>query len=268
MNSTEQYSGGYSPQIIDQFKQRTFAKQGEFLQSYLGAGLTVLDCGCGPGSMTLDIAEIVSPGGQVFGIDSSPIQIEQALLLQKERAIANASFTTGSAYLLPYADGQFDVVFAHAVLYHLLRPEQALAEFWRVLKPGGLVALRDACHSGDMMMPMSTHLAAAWAVIDKVFTYQGGNIYFGYQQKQRLLDQGFQNITVSCSYDTFASEAEKDSIRDFWSRFLNIEHRQLILEQQWATAEELEQQCKALAEWSANPASFFARARCEAIARK
>jgi ubiquinone/menaquinone biosynthesis C-methylase UbiE len=268
MTTTEQYSGGYSPQIIDQFKQRTFAKQGAFLQSYLTAGLTVLDCGCGPGSMTLDIAEIVSPGGQVFGIDSSPIQIEQALLLQKERGIANAGFTNGSAYLLPYEDEQFDVVFAHAVLYHLLQPERALAEFWRVLKPGGLVALRDACHSGDMMMPMSTHLSAAWTVIDKVFTYQGGDIYFGYQQKQRLLDQGFQNIIVSCSYDTFASEAEKDSIRDFWSRFLNIEHRQLILEQQWATAEEIEQQCNALVEWSANPASFFARARCEAIARK
>ena len=88
MTTAEQYSGGYSPQIIDQFKQRTFAKQGAFLQSCLAAGLTVLDCGCGPGSMTLDIAEIVSPGGQVFGIDSSPIQIEQALLLQKERAIA------------------------------------------------------------------------------------------------------------------------------------------------------------------------------------
>ncbi len=53
---TEQYSGGYSAQIIDQFKQRSFAKQGAFLESYLNPGITVLDCGCGPGSMSLDIA--------------------------------------------------------------------------------------------------------------------------------------------------------------------------------------------------------------------
>ena len=264
---TEQYSGGYSTQIIDQFKQRTFSKQGAFLQSYLSAGLTVLDCGCGPGSMTLDIAELVNPG-QVFGIDSNPIQVEQALLMQKERAIINASFTYGSAYSLPYADEQFDVVFAHAVLYHLQKPEQALAEFFRVLKPGGLVALRDACHSGDMMMPLNTELTAVWDTIEKVFSHQGGNIYFGSQHKQLLLKQGFQNIKVSCSYDTFASDIEKDSIRSYWHQFLNVDHRQLILAEQWLTVTELAQQCKALDEWCANPASFFARARCEAIASK
>jgi ubiquinone/menaquinone biosynthesis C-methylase UbiE len=264
---TEQYSGGYSAQIIDQFKQRTFSNQGAFLQSYLSAGLSVLDCGCGPGSMTLDIAELVNPG-QVFGIDSSPIQIEQALITQKERAIINASFVSGSAYSLPYVDEQFDVVFAHAVLYHLKKPEQALAEFFRVLKPGGLVALRDACHSGDMMMPESTDLMAVWGTIEKVFKHQGGNIYFGSQHKKLLLEQGFQHIKVTCSYDTFASDIEKDSIRSYWQQFLNLDHRQLILDQQWLTAIELEQQCKALDEWCANPASFFARARCEAIASK
>jgi len=264
---TEQYSGGYSAQIIDQFKQRTFAIQGAFLEPYLNTGLTVLDCGCGPGSMTLDIAELVNPG-QVFGIDSSPIQIEQALLSQKERAINNASFTYGSAYSLPYADEQFDVVFAHAVLYHLQKPEQALAEFFRVLKPRGLVALRDACHSGDMMMPQNINLTAVWNTIEKVFSYQGGNIYFGSQHKQLLLNQGFQNIKVSCSYDTFASDVEKESIRSYWCQFLNTDHRQLILDQQWLTSIEIDQQCKTLNEWCTNPASFFARARCEAIASK
>jgi ubiquinone/menaquinone biosynthesis C-methylase UbiE len=267
MNTTEQYSGGYSPIIIDQFKQRSFSKQGAFLLPYLKSGLTVLDCGCGPGSMTLDIAELVNPS-RVFGIDSSPIQIEQALLLQQQRAVGNASFTTGSVYQLPYEDEQFDIVFAHAVLYHLQHPEQALAEFKRVLKPNGLVALRDACHSGDMMMPESPDLTAVWATIEKVFIHQCGNIYFGSQHKQALLEQGFQNITVSCSYDTFATEIEKDSIRNCWQQFLNIDHRQLILEQQWLTETELARQCAALSEWCANPASFFARARCEAIARK
>lgn len=267
MTTTEQYSGGYSPLIIDQFKQRTFAKQGAFLLPYLTSGLTILDCGCGPGSMTLDIAELVNPG-LVFGMDSSPIQIEQALLLQQQRAINNVSFTTGSAYQLPYDDAQFDVVFAHAVLYHLQQPEQALAEFRRVLKPNGLVALRDACHSGDMMMPECADLTAAWDTIDKIFTYQGGNIDFGSQHKQSLLNQGFQNITVSYSYDTFASDAEKESVCSYWNQFLAVDHRQLILEQQWLTETELARQCAALNEWCANPASFFARARCEAIAYK
>lgn len=263
----ECYSGGYSPLIIDQFKQRAFARQGAFLRPYLTAGSTVLDCGCGPGSMTLDIAELVNQGF-VCGIDRSPIQIEQALLLQKQRAIENVSFSVGSAYQLPHADEYFDVVFAHAVLYHLQKPEQALAEFRRVLKPGGLVALRDACHSGDMMMPMSAGLTAAWEVIDKVFRHQGGNIYFGAQHQQLLLAQGFHDIVVSCSYDTFATAAEKESIRSYWAQFLAADHRELILEQGWLTAAEINQLCEALDEWRDNPASFFARARCEALARK
>lgn len=267
MTSKEQYSGGYSTLIINQFKQRNFLKQGAFLSPYLRAGLTVLDCGCGPGSMTLDIAELVNPG-QVFGIDSSPIQIEQAILLQQERQISNVEFTAGSVYQLPYPDEYFDVVFAHAVLYHLQHPQEALLEFRRVLKPNGLVALRDACHSGDMMIPQSPGLIAAWETIDKVFNYQRGDINFGSQHKQILLNVGFNNITVSCSYDMFASQAEKDSIDSYWESFLAHDHRPLILEQGWCTEAELGRQCEALREWSLHPAGFFARARCEAIAFK
>jgi ubiquinone/menaquinone biosynthesis C-methylase UbiE len=267
VSDTEQYSGGYSPLIIDQFKQRSFAKQGAFLLPHLRSGLDVLDCGCGPGSMTLDIAELVAPG-LVHGMDSSPIQIEQALRLQQERGQKNVRFTTGSAYRLPYDDGQFDVIFAHALLYHLQHPEQAVAEFHRVLKPGGIVGLRDACHTGDLMVPWNEGLAAVWRLIGHVFTHQGGNINFGSQHKRLLLAHAFQGIDISCTYDTFASDAEKQSIRDYWVQFLRVDHAQLIVEQGWGSVKDLEDLCAALAAWGADPASFFARTRCEAIARK
>lgn len=267
MATIEQYSGGYSSLIVDQFKQRTLARQGAFLLPHLRPGLTVLDCGCGPGSMTLDVADLVYPG-QVFALDSSPMQIEQALLLQQQRATANVSFRTGSAYALPYADDQFDVVFAHALLYHLRNPAEALSEFRRVLKQGGIVALRDACHTGDMMIPESPELAATWETIERVFAYSGGNINFGSQHTQILLDHGFRDITISCSYDMFASVTEKKDICRYWQTFLANDHRQLILEQQWLTEGELARQCRSLAAWCERPASFFARARCEAIASK
>lgn len=267
MTNKEQYSGGYSPLIINQFKMRSLAEQGAFLVPYLKPGLKVLDCGCGPGSMTLDIAELVNPG-HVFGIDSSPIQIEEALLLQKERGITNAAFETASAYQIPYPDETFDVVFAHAVLYHLQKPNDALSEFRRVLKPNGLVALRDACHTGDMMIPETHGLTAVWETIEKVFTYQRGDINFGSKHHQILLDAGFRDISVGCTYDMFSSEVEKKSIRSYWECFLADDHRQLILGQGWCSESELEQQCNALKEWELNQTSFFARARCEAIGYK
>jgi ubiquinone/menaquinone biosynthesis C-methylase UbiE len=267
MQNLEQYSGGYSPLIIEQFKQRSFAKQGAFLKPYLTPGLTVLDCGCGPGSMTLDIAELVKPA-KVFGIDNSEIQIQQAMALQQQRNIEQVEFTTASIYELPYLDQQFDIVFAHAVLYHLAKPEQALAEIHRVLKPNGLIAVRDACHSGDIMVPWQTDLAAMWMVIEQIFTYQGGNIYFGSEHRYYLLKQGFQQINISCSYDCFATEAEKDSIFRYWCQFLTEDHYALILAQHWATADEVMSFVNVLKQWCDNPASFFARARCEAVARK
>ncbi len=233
----------------------------------LRQGMSVLDCGCGPGSITLDIAELINPG-QVLALDSSPIQIEQAESLRQQRGIANVTFTIGTAYELPYPDEHFDVVFSHAVLYHLKDPGQALAEFRRVLKPKGLVALRDACQCGDMMMPASPHLTAAWKTIEKVFSHQGGNMNFGSQHKKLLLETGFTNIALSFSYDSFSSDAEKASIKLYWQEFLSIDHRQMILEQGWIQEEDLSAQCAALAEWCAQPASFFARARCEAIAEK
>lgn len=267
MSTKERYSGGYSSLIIEQFKGRALARQGAFLLPYLKSGITVLDCGCGPGSMTLDIAERVDPGW-VFALDNSPIQIAQASLLQRQRTVPNASFVMGSAYELPYLDNQFDVVFAHAVLYHLRSPGQVLDEFRRVLKPGGIVALRDACHVGDIMTPATPGLSAAWDTIGKVFLDQGGDVDFGARHKQLLLAHGFSEITIGCSYDMFVSDAEKDGIRRYWQAFLGVDHRQLIRDREWVTEAELESQCAALTEWCANPASFFARARCEAVAVK
>ena len=267
MVTPAEYSGGYSSLIIEQFKQRTLATQGAFVLPHLRPGLAVLDCGCGPGSITLDIADLVQPG-QVFALDHSTLQINQARLLQRQRATANVTFITGSAYALPYLDGQFDVVFAHALLYHLRNPARAVAEFRRVLKPDGFVAVRDACHTGDMMIPASPELAATWDTISKVFAHHGGNIDFGAQHTSLLRDHGFRDITVSCSYDMFASAPEKDGIRHYWQTFLAADHRDLILAQQWLTEAELARQCAALDAWCAHPAGFFARARCEAIARR
>jgi ubiquinone/menaquinone biosynthesis C-methylase UbiE len=100
MVTPAEYSGGYSSLIIEQFKQRTLATQGAFVLPHLGPGLAVLDCGCGPGSITLDIADLVQPG-QVFALDHSTLQINQARLLQRQRATANVTFITGSAYAMP-----------------------------------------------------------------------------------------------------------------------------------------------------------------------
>jgi ubiquinone/menaquinone biosynthesis C-methylase UbiE len=99
--------------------------------------MRVLDCGCGPGTITLDLGNVVSPG-LVVGIDLEPAQLRSAQNRSRQQGI-NAWFGVASVYDLPFADGQFDAVFAHALFEHLREPVRALSEMRRVLRSTGIV---------------------------------------------------------------------------------------------------------------------------------
>ena len=75
----ERYTLGYSPQTIQQLQRRTAANEAGFLLPHLSAGMRLLDCGCGPGSITAGLAEAVAPG-QAVGVDIEPNQYRSAWL--------------------------------------------------------------------------------------------------------------------------------------------------------------------------------------------
>ena len=139
----DRYTHGHHASVVAQHARRTAAIEAWFLLPRLRPGMRLLDAGCGPGSVTCGLAQIVAPG-PVTGIDLSAAVLEQARSLAAERGIGNAAFETGDVYALEYGDETFDVVFANQLLQHLADPPAALREFRRVLKPGGLVAVRDA----------------------------------------------------------------------------------------------------------------------------
>jgi SAM-dependent methyltransferase len=118
------------------------------------AGERVLDCGCGSGVVTRDIARRVGPAGRVVGIDPSP----QFLVVARELAQAaglggQVEFREGSALHLPFPDGAFDVAVAVTVLSHTPGGEGAISEMARVVRPGGRVGVFDL----DTDMTSVTH---------------------------------------------------------------------------------------------------------------
>jgi len=119
---------------------RDLDSHGFFLTPLLQPGFDVLDAGCGPGTITAGIAEAVFPA-RVTALDISPTQLEMGRRLAEGREIVNMDFVAASAGRLPFADHSFDVVFAHALLEHLRDPAQAFAEFHRVTRPGGFIAV-------------------------------------------------------------------------------------------------------------------------------
>ena len=158
----ESYTPGYSQNAVDFMSKRSFDSHGEFFSAHLTAGVTVLDCGCGPGSITLGIATRIYPG-RVIGVDLSASQIAQASDIAASHSIGNVAFQTADCYFLPLAGDSFDQIFSHALFEHLSDPALAFRELQRVLKPGGIIGVCSPDWGGfdvEAGRKLAVHLAA------------------------------------------------------------------------------------------------------------
>jgi len=136
---TDRYTHGHHDSVLRSHRGRNVANSAAYLVPHLAPGQTLLDVGCGPGTLTADLARRVAPG-TVVGLDRAESVLEEARASTEE----NVRFATGDVYDLPFANAAFDVVHAHQVLQHLTDPVAALREMNRVCRPDGVVAVRDA----------------------------------------------------------------------------------------------------------------------------
>lgn len=109
----------------------------------LGAHGRMLDIGAGPGQITILAGERIADS-RIVGIDLSDSMLDIARRrLAESSAAGGVSFEVMNATDLAFEDHSFDVVFSNTILHHLPRPEQMVIEAWRVLKPGGVMLIRD-----------------------------------------------------------------------------------------------------------------------------
>lgn len=127
--SYERYVGRWSRLVADRFVDE------------LGAARDIrwLDVGCGTGALTEAIVERCDPAS-VIGVDPSPGFLAAARARPRLAGLPAVRFEEGDAMRLPAADGSADVVVSGLVLNFVPDPAAALAEFARVVAPGGLVA--------------------------------------------------------------------------------------------------------------------------------
>jgi ubiquinone/menaquinone biosynthesis C-methylase UbiE len=119
--------------------------QRAMLDTYLGdidwpTDAQVVEIGCGTGPVARVLAALDAPAS-VLGLDPSPILIERAREIAPDDP--KLSFEVGDARNLAFGDGTFDVVVLHTALCHIPEPQSALTEAYRVLKPGGWIAIFD-----------------------------------------------------------------------------------------------------------------------------
>ena len=100
----------------------------------------VIDLGCGPGHTAMACAR---RAGRVIGVDVTPEMVVAATALAAQRHLDNVEFRTGNVESLPFVTGSFDVVTSRVSAHHYSDIGRALAEAFRVLKPGGLFLISD-----------------------------------------------------------------------------------------------------------------------------
>ena len=264
----ERYTGGHRAEVRDMLGKRVARREAAFVLPFLRPGMRLLDCGCGPGSITVDLAALLQPG-EVVGIDIHGAGLDGARRLAAERGLDSVRFCEASIYELPFDDGSFDAVFAHGVLYHLGRPESALLEMRRVLRPGGIIALRDYDGAGNIGWPAHPLDKRSSEIFHGLLRSAGGDPEFGRKHGALLRQAGFEDLVLGASFDVYATPVEIQAIsRAALALWRDPRNAAAAIESKLTTSSELDAIVEHLEQWQHDPEAFYARARCEAVAFK
>jgi ubiquinone/menaquinone biosynthesis C-methylase UbiE len=247
----------------DELARRSATNEGAFFLPHLRPGMRLLDIGCGPGSISLGLAEAVAPG-EVIGIDAQPTQVERARALAAERGVTNATFEVADAYKLPFPENSFDAAFAHVIVMHLTDPVRALAEVHRVLRPGGVIGVRDPDMGSTIRDPMTPILEQFMALVPRVLQHNGGDPYRARSHRRLLLEAGFARTEADASVRVQGSAEKCREIAGFFKAQL-LSMGKTALAQGWIDQATLDAIPAELDAWADRPDAFNAATFCQTV---
>lgn len=264
-----EYPIGYSQEVVSILADRTLAKHAFYLIKYLKPGLNVIDCGCGPGALTIDIAKKVSPG-KVIGIDISQNQIETAKKLSAEMKVKNVKFITGDVLSLPFSNSLFDLAHCHGLFCQLSEPKIALNEMKRVVKSGGLIAAREPDADTYLIYPQLEKMLQAMSLaISALHAIGGGDYRIGKKLKSLFYHTDFSEIITSASCDY--KEPKEVLLRECRALISDWEESpwsKYLLENKLVTKNDIKEIKNSLRAFSNLDDAFFSLTWCEVVAKK
>lgn len=169
-------------------------------QAGVKEGDVVLDLGSGAGFDSFLATKIVKESGRVIGVDFTPEMVETARSKAKKHGYTNVDFRVGHIEALPVDDSSVDVIISNCVIN--LSPDKpaVFREAFRVLKPGGRIAVSDICLTAPLPEPIRNNLAAYVGCI------AGASLLEDYKQIMR--DAGFTKVeaTTRGAFDVLAAD--------------------------------------------------------------
>ncbi|MEB4207839.1 methyltransferase domain-containing protein [Mycobacterium sp. 94-17] len=267
MNDRATYTHGHHESVLRSHQRRTAEDSAAYLLPYLEPGLSVLDVGCGPGTITADLAARVAPGS-VTAVDQVADVLDVARGEAGARGLSNVSFATADVHHLDFPDGTFDVVHAHQVLQHVADPVAALREMRRVRTPDGIVAARDADYAGFIWYPELPALDLWRELYRRVTRVNGGEPDAGRRLLSWARQAGFDDVTPTGSLWCYATPATRDWWGGMWAdRILHSTVAHDLVSHDLTTSAQLEEISAAWREWAAAPDGWIAIPHGEIICR-
>lgn len=261
------YTHGHHESVLRSHRRRTAEDSAGYLLPYLEPGMSVLDVGCGPGTITVDLATRVAPG-RVTAVELTDEALDLARAEAQARNQSNMSFAASDVHALDFPADAFDVVHAHQVLQHVADPVQALREMRRVCVPGGIVAARDADYAGFIWFPQLPALDSWLELYERAARADGGEPDAGRRLLSWAQEAGFDDITPTGSVWCFATPETRDWWGGMWAdRILQSDLAHQLVDSGLATSAELEEISAAWRAWAAAPNGWLAIPHGEILCR-
>jgi SAM-dependent methyltransferase len=188
----------------DLLRNRSAAEYADFVLPSIGSGDRVLDVGCGPGSITIGLAELA---GQVTGIDVDNDEFADARAYAAQHGISNVEFREGSIYQLDQPAASVDVCTLFSMMETLDDPLAGLAEVRRVLKPGGLLGASSIEYGGLILHgPGEPLLRRFYELRLKLWEAQGDvHPNRGRELRGLCLAAGFEQVQAVTTYFNYGT---------------------------------------------------------------
>ena len=262
---TATYTHGHHESVLRSHTWRTADNSAAYLLPALRPGMSLLDVGCGPGTISADLAQIVAPG-RVVAVDRAPAIVTQAQAYATGRGV-DMEFAVADVNALQFADATFDVVHAHQVLQHVGDPVQALREMRRVCKPGGIVAARDSDYAAMTWFPLTPGLDQWLDLYHRVARAAGGEPDAGRRLRSWAQAAGFPAVTSTAGAWCYSAAEERSWWSELWAdRTTTSSYAARAIEGGHATAYELASIAEAWRTWGARDDAWFAVLHGEILA--
>nr|KAK5450601.1 hypothetical protein LTR18_000617 [Exophiala xenobiotica] len=266
------YTHGHHASVIMDHARRTAQDSAAFLLPHIQPHHKILDVGCGPGTITADLAALV-PQGSVIAVDAVESVLQQASTYAASRNLTNISFQTVDANDLPFPDDTFDIVYCHQLLQHVKDPVGILREMRRVCKPQtGIVAAREADYASFAFYPSPPEINRWAELYQLVARKNGGEPNAGRHLHVWARQAGFSpdKKEIHASWDSwrYADERATQFSMSWHGRILQPGFMGTAVREGYATEQEIRALSEAWKRWGESEDVLVAIPHGEILCRK